>query len=150
MFKKDANLLANIETTMEFGSDLSNATLKAQAAGKLEVTADIELVDNPLPTGDFRKVIGWARLMENNEDEVPEKRRETASCIGALLRDKPGTILAMEHRSLETRAYRHSLGQKNKRGKVFVYFYNADGSYHSIPKFEKPEVETKEISTETI
>lgn len=141
MLKKDLNLLENINTAMEFGSDMDDAAQKARAAGKIEAS-DILLVENPLPTGDYRKVIGWARLMENNEDLVPEKRRELASKMGAILRDRPDVIIAMEHRSLETRAYRHELGKKNQRGKVFIFVSNEDGLYRSIPTLEKPESET--------
>ena len=139
MYKEDANLMDNITTTMEFGTNYKDALEKAQANGKLASEVTVNQVDNPLPTGDYRKVIGWGRLIENNEAEVPEKRREIASKIGTLLRDQPAAYIAMEHRSLETRTYRHSLGQKNKRGKVYVFFGNENGNYESIETFEKKE-----------
>lgn len=107
---------------LSFGQEWTEARDAAIAKGDLDPGDDVVLLNNPMPTGDHWKAIGWVidyiRSGERFISSVPMARR--AFIKRAAERYQRGQCFCMVLSSMAARNYRDTHELRMQRGRVYV------------------------------
>lgn len=110
-----------VQCVFAFGKDAATAQQAAVSDGSLEPTRTYTRLNNPLPTGDHWKVIGWAIEHARKGDivlaRVPMPRRDFIKRASAAL----NAGFCLELGSMAARQFRDQNDLRMQRGKVYIF-----------------------------
>lgn len=111
---------------LAFGMDPASARQDAIERGCLPEDASGFTVNNPVPTGDHWRTLGWVNDLLRSDERflasLPQARRPFVRHAGGLLAQSPGCCLCMVIASPAARRFRDENGLRSQRGRVYAFF----------------------------